>query len=252
MEMNAQIQQAAKLINRAKNMVAMTGAGISTPSGIPDFRSPNSGVWDTADPMTVASIYAFRQNPARFYAWIRPLARLFLQAQPNPAHLALVELERRGKLKAVITQNIDDLHNRAGSKTVYELHGHMRQFTCTRCYRLQMADGIVSNFVADGNLPACPDCGSVLKPNIILFGEQLPVQEFVSAQMAINATDLMLVAGSSLEVTPASDLPLTALAHGARLIIVNYQPTYLDSRADLVIRGDVATVLPQIVNALAG
>lgn len=245
--LNQQTEQAAHLIQKANNIVAMTGAGISTPSGIPDFRSPASGLWDTVDPFSVASIFSFRQNPQLFYDWIRPLAPTFLEAKPNPAHIALANLEQAGKLNAVITQNIDDLHGRAGSKTVYELHGHLREVTCIRCYEVQKSGGIIAKFIRDGEVPR-HHCGGVFKPNVILFGEQLPMREFVSAQVAIKEADLMLVIGSSLETAPASDLPELALEHGAKTIIINHQPTYLDSRADLVIRADIAQVLPQIVD----
>ncbi len=251
MELSQQIQQAAAIIKKARNVVAMTGAGISTISGIPDFRSPNSGVWDSVDPLAVASIHAFRQNPKAFYNWIHPLSSLFMQAEPNAAHYALAQLERSGHLKAVVTQNIDNLHHRAGSKTVFELHGHLREVTCVQCYRVQPADGILRQFVDDAQVPRCPECGGVLKPNTILFGEQLPMQEFVAAQMAIEAADVLLIVGSSLEVAPASDLPLVALDNGAKIVIINYQPTYLDSRAELVIRDNSALVLPQIAAALA-
>lgn len=250
MEPQQQIQQAAELISEATNIVAMTGAGISTPSGIPDFRSPHSGLWDNVDPLAVASIYAFRQNPRHFYDWIHPLAHLFLEAEPNAAHYALVKLECEGKIKAIITQNIDNLHRKAGSQTVYELHGHLREVTCTQCYQIQDSESVFKKFVNDGEVPR-HHCGGVLKPNVILFGEQLPVQEFVSAQLAIKEADLMLIAGSSLEVAPASDLPELALENRAKLIIINYQPTYLDSKADLVINADVAEILPHIVDLVA-
>jgi NAD-dependent deacetylase len=250
MELNQQIYQAAGLINEANYIVAMTGAGISTPSGVPDFRSPDSGLWRHVDPLSVASIYAFRQRPQAFYDWIHPIAHVFMEAKPNPAHYALVELEDYGKLKAVITQNIDNLHQQAGSKTVYELHGHLREATCTRCYMVQEAAFVFKKFVNEGQIPRC-HCGGILKPNVILFGEQLPVQEFVLAQLALKEADLMMIIGSSLEVAPASDLPELALEKGIKVIIVNQQPTYLDSRADLVIRGDVAEVLPRIVALVA-
>ena len=246
MSREQQIQQAVQLINRTNKMVALTGAGISTASGIPDFRSPNSGLWEKEDPLMVASIYAFRQDPTRFYRWIHPLSGLFFSAEPNPAHLALVQLEKLGKLTAVITQNIDNLHTKAGSKTVYELHGHLRQATCTQCYQVQDAEPIFEKFMEDGEVPLCPYCGGVLKPNAILFGEQLPMQEFVAAQMELEKTELLLVVGSSLEVAPASDLALVALDNGAKIIIINYQPTYLDDKADVVIRDEIATVLPYI------
>ena len=172
------IEQIAQLIAQAHNVVAMTGAGISTPSGIPDFRSPTSGLWDQFDPFTVASIVSFRQNPRHFYDWIRPLAPLLHQAKPNPAHYALAALEQADKLSAVITQNIDGLHQKAGSKTIYELHGHLREVTCIRCYHVQKSDRIFAQFIKDGEVPK-HDCGGVFKPNVILFGEQLPMREFV-------------------------------------------------------------------------
>jgi NAD-dependent deacetylase len=246
MQLDQQIQHAAELVARARRIVAMTGAGISTPSGIPDFRSPNSGLWEHTDPLEVASIFAFRHNPQRFYNWVRPLSLLLLEAQPNPAHYALAGLEREGKLQAVITQNIDNLHGKAGSKAVYELHGHLREVTCTRCYAVQDSTAAFAKFIADGQVPR-HHCGGVLKPNVILFGEQLPMREFVLAQLVIKDADLILVVGSSLEVAPASDLPELALENKAKLIIINYQPTYLDPRADVVIQADVAETLPRIV-----
>jgi NAD-dependent deacetylase len=247
MDLNQQIQQAADLMTKAQNIVALTGAGISTPSGIPDFRSSSSGLWEQVDPLTVASIYAFRQNPQHFYEWIHPLSRLILEAKPNPAHDALAELERQGKLKTVITQNIDNLHQKAGSQSVYELHGHLREVTCLQCHQVQDSAGILEKFIRDAEVPK-HHCGGVLKPNAILFGEQLPMQEFVSAQLALEEADLVVVTGSSLEVAPAADLPEVALARGAQMIIINHQPTYLDPKADVVIRGDVAAVLPRIVD----
>ncbi len=248
--LSQQIRQASNLISQARHIVAMTGAGISTQSGIPDFRSPDSGLWDTADPLAVASIFAFRQNPEAFYNWIHPLAGKLLDAQPNPAHYALAELERAGKLQAVITQNFDGLHLKAGSETVYELHGNLREATCIRCYQAQAAGQIFEKFVQDGQIPHCA-CGGILKPNVILFGEQLPMREFVAAQLAVKEADLMLLVGSSLEVAPASDLPTLALQNKARLIIINHQPTYLDRKADLVIRADVSEVLPRIIELVA-
>ena len=246
MGLNQQIQQAAELIDQAQNVVAMTGAGASTPSGIPDFRSPNSGLWADVDPLEVASIHAFRQSPQQFYTWIHPLSSIFVEARPNPAHFALAQLEQSGKLKAIVTQNIDNLHRQAGSRQIYELHGNLREVTCIQCYRVQDAEPILRQFVKDKQVPKC-DCGGVLKPNTILFGEQLPMQAFISAQLAIKAADLMFIVGSSLEVAPASDLPELALANGAGVIIINKQATHLDSHADLVIRGDVAEILPRIV-----
>lgn len=245
-----QIGIAAELIRRANLIVAFTGAGISTPSGIPDFRSPHSGIWNDVDPMAVASMFGFRQNPQAFYDWIYPLAHLILTAQPNPAHLALVWLENRNKLHAVITQNIDMLHSRAGNSVIHELHGHLREATCIHCFTVYPAEPIITQFLQDRRVPRCPRCGHVIKPNVILFGEQLPVQPLVAAQNAARQCDLMIIIGSSLEVAPASDLPVLAWRTGARLIIINLEPTPADELADVVIRADAAEVLPEIVACL--
>jgi NAD-dependent deacetylase len=199
------------------------------------------------DPLTVASLYAFRLRPQNFYNWIRPLARIMLDAEPNPAHYALARLEEAGLLKSVITQNIDGLHQRAGSQQVHEVHGHMRQATCTRCYQVVPADGLIEEFLDQGQVPHC-SCGGVMKPNVILFGEQLPLHVLTAARQDTQTCDLMLVAGSSLTVEPVADLPLMALGHGARLVIINYQPTHLDGRADVLIRADVAEALPRIAD----
>lgn len=245
-----QIDQAIAYLRKASYAIALTGAGISTPSGIPDFRSPDSGVWKTADPMEVASIYAFRHNPQAFYDWIHPLARLTAAAQPNPAHLALVEMETHGLLKGVITQNIDALHTKAGSETVYEVHGHMRRATCMLCGVRYSAEEILSDFIETGDMPICIACGGVVKPDVILFGEVLPLVVLKQAQRQVMACDLLLVAGSSLEVSPAGDLPMLAKQVGARLIFVNLTETHLDHLADVTIYADVVEVLPRLAAAL--
>lgn len=244
------ISLAAQWIRSANYVVAFTGAGISTPSGIPDFRSESSGLWQQADPMTVASIFGFRQNPQAFYDWVRPLAEVTLQAQPNAAHLALTDLEKMGKLKSIITQNIDMLHTRAGNQTVYELHGHMREATCIQCFKVYPAQSALESFFQDNQVPRCPSCRGVLKPNVILFGEQLPYKELQNAQNDAKACDVMIVVGSSLEVAPASDLPVIAQRTGAKVIIINLDETFFDKRADLVIKGDAADILPRIIAQL--
>jgi NAD-dependent deacetylase len=245
-EQGASLEAAQALLREARHLVALTGAGISTRSGIPDFRNPDSGLWNLEDPMEVASIWAFRRRPDAFFEWVRPLAETILTAMPNPAHTALAELERMGRLRAVITQNIDDLHRRAGSQRVLELHGHLREATCITCYRVAPGEDLVRQFVARGELPHCP-CGGVMKPNVILFGEMLPQDVLVEANRETEACDLMLVAGSSLEVAPACDLPMLAIETGSRLVIVNLEPTRMDDYADVVIRGDVAQILPSLV-----
>jgi NAD-dependent deacetylase len=247
---DATIQRAADLIKSAKYGVVFTGAGISTPSGIPDFRSAHSGMWEQVDPMAVASLQGFRQNPQRFYNWVRPLAQLTMTALPNPAHNVLAELEKRGLLRVVITQNIDMLHTRAGNKTIYELHGHLREATCINCFVTYDGEPILKQFLVDGLVPCCSKCGGVLKPNVILFGEQLPYRDLQGAQDAAKQCDLMLIVGSSLEVAPASDIPVLAKRHNAKLIIVNLEPTPLDHIAEVVINGDAAVILPAILQRL--
>ncbi len=247
--MNA-FERAAALLRRARYAIALTGAGISTPSGIPDFRSRTSGLWESVDPMEVASISGFRRRPEAFYAWVRPLVRLMLDAQPNAAHLALAQLETLGIIKALVTQNIDMLHSRAGTQVLYEVHGHLREATCVECFHGYATDGLLAYFVESGDMPRCAHCGGLLKPNVILYGEALPIRILQAAQRAARECDVMLVAGSSLEVAPASELPLIAHAHGAELILINYERTYIDDQASVVIHDDVADVLPRIASLL--
>jgi NAD-dependent deacetylase len=244
------INHAAELLQNARYSVAFTGAGISTESGIPDFRSPDSGLWQGSDPMQVASIYGFKRNPQAFYDWVRPLSSTTAKALPNAAHYALAQLENLGKLQAVITQNIDMLHTRAGTKKIFELHGHMRQATCISCFAVMDGEPVIAKFIEDGLVPRCPYCNGVVKPNVILFGEQLPIQELTGAQNAARKCDVMLIIGSSLEVAPASDLPIYARRQGAKLIIVNLEPTPADDLADVVIHARAAHVLPEIVRQL--
>ncbi len=245
MDTQRQIERAAALIANSKYIVALTGAGISTPSGIPDFRSPGSGLWERVNPLLVASAFSFRLQPQAFYEWARPLARKLLEAKPNPAHRALAELEEMGLLKAVITQNIDDLHQKAGSKRVLELHGNMRQATCLKCHQVVSTQGLMERFLGEGELPYC-SCGGLLRPNVVLIGEPLPRWVLLEAWGEAERCDLMMVVGSSLEIAPAAEIPFVASRHGAKAIVVNYQPTPLDSQADVVIHEDVAEVLPQI------
>lgn len=200
--------------------------------------------------MVVASLDGFRRSPEAFYNWIRPLALKMSLAVPNPAHLALAELERMGTVKAVITQNIDQLHQKAGSTRVLELHGSVSSVTCSRCARSAPSDEMWRRFFADGRVPVCDQCGGVLKPDVVLFGELLPQQVLLAAQREVERCDVLLVAGSSLEVYPAAELPARALRNGAAIIVVNYEPTYVDDSARVVLRQDVASVLPDIVRRI--
>lgn len=250
--LDAQIEQAIDMLATARRVVALTGAGISTPSGIPDYRSPKSGLWEKAEDMLeVATIYAFRRRPQAFYEWLRPLLSLIYDAQPNPGHLALAQLEACGRLEGLVTQNIDLLHDKAGSRAVYELHGHLREVVCLACHHVLPARPLLDDFLESGRLPRCRRCHHIMKPNVILFGELLPFAALRTAQTLARTCDVMLVVGSSLEVAPAGDLPALAKEHGARLILVNYRETHMDDAADLVIRADVAEVLPRIADAFA-
>jgi len=239
------IECAAQMMRAARRIVALTGAGISRPSGIPDFRSAG-GLWTHDDPMAVASLAGFRTDPSKFYGWVRPLIDTIEAALPNPAHLALAQLEREARLTAVITQNIDGLHQRAGSREIYELHGHMRSATCLECEHQVPTRPLIEQ-VRRGEIPRCA-CGGLFKPDVVLFDELLPRGLFWLAQRALEQCDAVLVAGTSLEVAPVCELPLVALRRGARLIIINQSETYLDDRADVVLREDVAEALPEIVN----
>jgi NAD-dependent deacetylase len=247
-----EIQNAAYLIRSQKKGVVLTGAGISTPSGIPDFRSAGSGLWERYNPLEVASLSAFRYHPEKFYAWMRELALEMRLAQPNPAHVALARLEKMGCIQTVITQNIDGLHQRAGSKHVLEVHGSMQTLTCVGCYHQHPANNFISPYLETGEIPRCPDCRQILKLDVVLFEEQLPVRTWLAAQEASRSCGLMLVTGSSLEVMPVAGLPMQAIERGAHLILINQSSTYLDVRADVILRGDVADILPRIVEEVIG
>lgn len=244
---NAAIEQAAALWRSAQAPVVITGAGISRPSGIPDFRS-DSGLWAEYDPIEVASLASFRRNPERFFSWVRPLVDLMAQAKPNPAHIALAELEQAGRLKAIITQNIDGLHQQAGSREVFEVHGHLRTAQCLECEREVPAETVFQT-VRRGQVPLC-DCGGVFKPMIVLFDELLPRGIFWLAQRALEQADLIVVVGTSLEVAPVSEMPLKPMQRNVPLLIINLAETYLDSHASLVLHEDVAVALPAIVERL--
>jgi len=236
----------AELLRQAKRAVVLTGAGISTPSGIPDFRSEGTGLWSRDEPLEVASLNTFRTDPERFFVWFRPLASLIFNAKPNLAHIALADLEKARRVTSIVTQNIDALHQKAGAENVIEMHGTLRTLSCTQCFRQADAQKYLKAFVEQGELPRCAECGGLMKPDAILFGEQLPQKAWYDAQRECRACDLMLVAGSSLEVLPVAGLPMQAVDRGAHLVILNNSPTYLNVRADVVIQEDVAEILPAI------
>lgn len=244
------IERAARLFLDSKYAIALTGAGISTPSGIPDFRSTKDGLWTKYDPMEVASLYTFRIRPEKFYSWFRPLTKMIIEAQPNAAHIALARLEQAGILKEIVTQNIDGLHQRSGSEKVQEIHGTMNSLTCVSCFNKHNSSEFLEAFIEKGEIPHCSQCGSILKPDAILVGEQLPMRTWKAVEMAVKRCDLMLIAGSSLEVVPVARLPYEAVSRGAKLIVINNEPTYIDSRAEVVLHQDVADALPSIADLI--
>ncbi len=243
--------RAVKILKKAQNAVALTGAGSSTPSGIPDFRSAGSGLWTRFLPMEVASLSSFRYHPERFFEWLRPLASHMLNAEPNPAHMALAQLEESNKIQTIITQNIDGLHQRAGSRNVLEVHGSLNTLTCVGCYQQYSSEDYIDDYIERGDIPYCPGCQSILKPDAVLFEEQLPAKIWIKARSASETCDVMLIAGSSLEVMPVAGLPARAIEHGAKVIVVNKSETYIDEQATAVLKGDVSDIIPALAANLA-
>ena len=240
----------AQLIRECDSVVALTGAGISVPSGIPDFRSPGTGLWANVDPMEVAHIDAFRRDPARFWQFYGERFQTLEHKQPNRAHEALAELERAGMLDAVITQNIDQLHARAGSRELIEVHGTIARSSCLRCGDGYPLREVRMRQAADAaSLPRC-DCGEPLKPDVVLFGEYLPVDALARAEQLAAGADLMLCIGSSLEVYPVAQLPEMTLAAGGQIAILTQGPTQFDHRAAVRLSGDVVDELVAVLEAL--
>lgn len=234
----------AALVRERQPCVVLTGAGVSTESGIPDFRS-DTGIWADVDPFEVASIAAFRRDPVRVWGFYRERIGVLRDAEPNAAHVALAELERRGLLAGVITQNIDTLHERAGNREVVEVHGSIRSARCLRCLWAEPAEAVLEQ-LETSPVPSCPHCGDVLKPGVVLFGELLPGAAMERATQLARAARLMLVVGSSLEVWPVAGLPLEARAFA----IVNRGPTALDDRALLKVDAGAGKTLSAVLDAL--
>ena len=233
----------------AGSVVALTGAGISVPSGIPDFRSPGTGIWEHVDPMEVAHIDAWHRDPERFWSFYGQRLQSLGGKQPNGAHTALVELERRGLLDAVVTQNVDMLHRKAGTRELVEVHGSIASASCLRCGARYELDEVLRRLDGGAVVPAC-DCGRPLKPNVVLFGELLSDLAMDRAVELAEGADLLLCVGSSLEVHPAADLPRVTLRAGGAIAILTQGPTPLDDLATVRLRGDVVDELQALVAAL--
>jgi NAD-dependent deacetylase len=236
--LSAKAREFVSLVLSSSDSVALTGAGISTESGIPDYRSPDTGLWEKMD-QSVVSLEGFLRKPTQYYSFAVDLYSIRRAAKPNPAHYLLAGLEKRKLLKGVITQNIDGLHYDAGSSTVHELHGSLRQAVCLSCNLLYPMDDVMERVISGENPPLCTECRGILKPNAVFFGEMLPRVPWEMSLDLTSQTDLFLVLGSSLQVSPVSMLPDIALRAGAKLVIVNLTPTPYDTDATLIVRDKV-------------
>jgi NAD-dependent protein deacetylase/lipoamidase len=244
------VERLAGLLRDASSVVALTGAGISVPSGIPDFRSPGTGLWENVDPMEVAHIDAWRRDPERFWHFYGDRFQSLKDKQPNGAHHALVELERRGVLTAVVTQNIDMLHRKAGTRDLVEVHGTIEHSSCLACGAQFPLEDVRARQAEDGaGVPRC-DCERPLKPDVVLFGEFLPEGAMERAGELAAQADVLLCVGSSLEVWPIAQLPQVTRASGGEVAIVTAGPTPYDDMAAVKLDGDVVAELGAVVAAL--
>ena len=240
----------AELLEAAGSAVALTGAGVSVPSGIPDFRTPETGLWAKVDPMEVAHIGVFERDPERFWSYYRPRFQALGGKEPNAAHEALAELERRGLIEGVITQNIDRLHRAAGSRNVIEVHGSIETSSCLDCGASFGLDEVDDLFDGRG-VAVCAACGGAVKPDVVLFGELLPEEAMARATELAEGAELMLCVGSSLAVHPVAGLPQLTLERGGSLAIVTKGETPYDRDAELKLDGEVDEELSALILALA-
>ena len=240
----------AELIRSSERAVVLTGAGISVPSGIPDFRSPGTGLWENVDPMEVAHIDAWRGDPDRFWSFYGQRFASLIDTRPNRAHAVVAELERRGLIRGVITQNIDRLHRMAGSRRVVEVHGTIEFSDCLDCGRQVPLAEVVGMIAAKHGAPTCEDCDTPLKPAVVLFGEMLPERAIAEAQELAAEADLMICVGSSLTVYPVAGLPELTSRMGGRLALVTAGETPYDPQAEVKLDGDVVAELEAVLRAL--
>ena len=246
--MSAGTERLAELLRNSGRAVALTGAGISVPSGIPDFRSPGTGLWENVDPMEVAHLDVFLNDPGRFWSYYRPRFGMLSDKAPNPAHRVLAQLEERGMLEAVITQNIDTLHRKAGSRNVIEVHGTIETGSCWTCKASYPLAAVETMFDSDG-IARC-DCGGAVKPDVVLFGEMLPEAAMLEAHALCARADLLLCVGSSLEVYPVAGLPSVTRGAGGAVAIVTKGPTPYDAEAAVRLDGDVVDELEALLRLL--
>lgn len=244
-----EVARLAELLGQSRRAVVLTGAGVSVPSGIPDFRTPETGLWANVDPMEVAHIGVFERDPERFWSYYRPRFSALGDKEPNRAHEVLAELERRGLIEGVITQNIDRLHRAAGSENVIEVHGSIETSSCTVCATAFELDQVDDLFDHRG-VAVCGTCGGSVKPGVVLFGELLPQSVMARATELAERADLMICVGSSLAVNPVAGLPQLTLERGGRLVLVTKGETPYDRDAELKLDGEVDEELAALLAAL--
>jgi NAD-dependent deacetylase len=245
----SEVGRLAELLGRARSAVALTGAGVSVPSGIPDFRTPETGLWAKVDPMEVAHIDVFERDPERFWSYYRPRFEALGDKEPNRAHGALAELERRGLIEGVVTQNIDRLHRAAGSENVIEVHGSIETSSCRTCaasFELEEMDDLFD----ERGVAVCSICRGAVKPDVVLFGELLPESAMARATELAERADLILCVGSSLAVYPVAGLPQVTLGRGGKLAIVTKGATPYDGEAEIKLEGEVDEELDALLAAL--
>lgn len=244
------IKKAAELISNSKKIVVITGAGISTEAGIPDFRSPETGLWNKINPMITFSSWGFRLRPKAFYRIGLKLLPAILNAEPTVAHHFLARLEQINCLSCVITQNIDGLHQKAGSQKVIEIHGNLRKGHCIKCNKEYTLEEIHLKIENDEVPPRCERCKKPIKPDIVLFGDPLPYEGFSKAEHALRECDLLIIIGSSLLVYPVADLPHIAVDRGVEMIAINLERTPFDEDATLVFRERIDETFKKINESL--
>jgi NAD-dependent deacetylase len=245
-----QATQLAELLECSESAVVLTGAGVSVPSGIPDFRTPGTGLWEKVDPMKVAHIDVFRRDPDRFWHFYGDRFASLDDKEPNEAHYAIAELEARELIRGVITQNIDRLHRRAGSRNVIEVHGSIEWSVCLECGAKTGIEQVIGKLRAGMKTPECEACITPLKPDVVLFGELLPEEAMSEAFALASEADLMIAIGSSLEVFPVASLPGVTLENGGRVALVTQGRTPYDRNAEVKLSGDVVDELTAVLDAL--
>ncbi len=242
------LEKAAFILKESKTAAAFTGAGISVASGIPDFRSPG-GLWSKYDPFEVASTHALENNPRQVWEFMLETVDLLDRSQPNPAHLALAELEKNNRLAGVITQNIDNLHQRAGSSLVIEYHGNFQRFYCHSCGVERPSEEILAQ--CSQSIPVwCPVCGGLIRPDVVFFGEPIPVRAHQQSLELLKTTDVLIITGTSGEVAPANVLPRQVKLSGGKIIEINIGRTYFDDITDVRFDAPAEQVLPELATAV--